>query len=64
MHKYKTYVEQLPQKSYQKPYVNYPKPINKRKHYGDLEPEGESDESDSYITEIRRRPKKKKKNSL
>ena len=27
----------------------------------DLEPEGESDESDSYITEIRRRPKKHKK---
>ena len=61
MHKYKTYVEQLPQKSFQKPYVNYPKPIIKRKHYGDLEPEGESDESDSYITEIRRHPKKQKK---
>ena len=61
LHKYKTYVEQLSQKSYQKSYVNYPKPIRKRKHYRDLEPEEESDESDFYITEIRRRPKKQKK---
>ena len=60
LHKYKTYVEQLSQKSYQKPYVNYPKAIRKRKHYRDLEPEKESDESDSGITEIRRRPKKQK----
>ena len=62
LHKYKAYVEQLSQKSYQKPYVNYQKPIRKRKHYRDLEPEEEeSDESDSYITEIRRRPRKQRK---
>ena len=62
LHKYKTYIEQLSQKSYQKPYVNYQKPIRKRKHYRDLEPEEEeSDESDSYITEIRRRPRKQRK---
>ena len=36
LHKYKTYIEQLSQKSYQKPYVNYQKPIRKRKHYRDL----------------------------
>ena len=57
MHKYETYVGQLSQKSYQKPYVNYSKPIRIRKHYHDLEPEQKNDESDSYITEIRRRPK-------
>ena len=62
LHKYKAYVQQLSQKSYQKPYVNYQKPIRKRKHYRDLEPEEEeSDESDSYITEIRRRPRKQRK---
>ena len=61
LHKYKAYVEQLSQKSYQKPYVNYQKPIRKRKRYRDLEPEEESDESDSYITEMRRRPRKQKK---
>ena len=61
LHKYKAYVEQLSQKSYQKPYVNYQKPIRKRKRYRDLEPEEESDESDSYITKIRRRPRKQKK---
>ena len=61
LHKYKTYVEQLSQKSYQKSYVNYPKPIRKRKYYRDLEPEEESDESDFYITETRRHPKKQKK---
>ena len=62
LHKYKAYVEQLSQKFYQKPYVNYQKPIRKRKHYRDLEPEEEeSDESDSYITEILRRPRKQRK---
>ena len=60
LHKYKTYVEQLSQKSYQRPYVNYPKSTRKRKHYRNLEPEEESDESDSHITKIRRRPKKQK----
>ena len=61
LHKYKTYIEQLSEKSDQKPYVNYQKPIRKRKNYRDLEPEEESDESDSYITEMRRRPRKQKK---
>ena len=62
LHKYKAYVEQLSQKPYRKPYVNYQKPMRKRKHYRDLEPEEEeSDESDSYITEIRRRPRKQRK---
>ena len=62
LHKYKHYVEQLLQKSYHKSYANYQKPIRKRKHYRDIEQEeSESDESDSYITEIRRRPKKQKK---
>ena len=45
----------MPQKSYQKP--SYTKPIRKRKHYYYDEPE-QSEESDSYVTEIRRRPKK------
>ena len=61
LHKYKAYVEQLSRKSYQKPYVNYQKPIRKRKHYRNLELEEESGESDSYITEIRRRPRKQRK---
>ena len=57
LHKYKNYVEQVPQKSYQKA---YPRPIRKRKYYHDLEHGKEdSDESDSYITEIRRRKRKK-----
>ena len=55
LHKYKNYVEQLPQKSYHKSYAHYQKPIRKRKHYHDIE-QDESDESDSYVTEIRRRP--------
>ena len=55
--KYKQYVENLPQ---QRPYTLYRKPIRKRKHYHDIEQE-ESDESDSYVTEIRRRPKKQKR---
>ena len=62
LHKYKAYFEQLSQKSHQKPYPNYQKPIRNRKHYRDLEPEEEEcDESDSYITEIRRRPRKQRK---
>ena len=61
MHKCKAYVEQISQKSYQKLYINYRKPIRIRKHYRDLEPGEESDESDSYITEIRRRPRKQRK---
>ena len=58
--KYNQYVEQLTQKSYLNSYANYQKLIRKRKHYHDIEQE-ESEESDSYITEIRRRPKKPKK---
>ena len=57
LHKYKTYVEQMPQT----PRKNYSRPIRKRKHYLDLELEEESDESDSYVTEIRRRPRRQKK---
>ena len=48
----------MPQKSYQKP--SYTKQIRKRKHYYYDEPE-ESEESDSYVTEIRRRTKNKKR---
>ena len=58
LHKYKTYVEQIPQNT-SKNY--YSKPIRKRKHYRDLQPESESDESDSIVIEIRRRPRKQKK---
>ena len=60
LHKYKNYVEQLPQKPYHKSYAHYQKPIRKRKHYHDIKQE-ESDESDSYITEICRRPRKQRK---
>ena len=48
----------MPQKLYQKP--SYTKPIRKRKHYYYDEPE-ESEESDSYVTEIRKRTKNKKR---
>ena len=57
LHKYKTYVEQLPQTPRKK---YYSKPIRKSKHYKDLQTETKSDESDSYVTEIRRRPKQQK----
>ena len=61
MQKYKDYVEQIPQRSYQKP--SYQKPLRERKHY---QPAGEgSEESDSYVTEIRRRwPKKQAKRRI
>ena len=55
MQKYKDYIEQLPQRSYQKP--SYQKPLRKRKHHQPAD--GESGESDSYVTEIRRRWSKK-----
>ena len=58
LHKYQTYVQNTPQRSYQKP--SYQKLIRKRKHYYYDEPE-QSEESDSYVTEIRRRPKKQRK---
>ena len=57
LHKYKTYVEQLPQTPRKK---YYSKTIRKSKHYKDLQTETKSDESDSYVTEIRRRPKQQK----
>ena len=59
----KNYVEQLLQNSCQKSYANYQKPIRKRKHYHEIQQE-ESDKSDSYITEIRRRPKKTKRKRI
>ena len=43
----------MPQKLYQK--LSYTKPIRKHYNYDELE---ESEESDSFVTEIRRRPKK------
>ena len=61
LHKYKTYVEQIPQNT-SKNY--YSKPIRKRKHYRDLQPESESDESDSVVTEIRRRPRQQKRKRI
>ena len=61
MQKYKDYIEQLPQRSYQKP--SYQKPLRKRKHYQPADEENE--ESDSYVTEIRRRrPKKQAKRRI
>ena len=44
----------MPLRSYQKPL--YTQPIRKRKHYYYDEPE-QSEEGDSYVTEIRRCPK-------
>ena len=58
LHKYRNYFQNMSQKLYQKP--SYTKPIRKRKHYYYNEPE-ESEESDSYVTEIRRHPKNKKR---
>ena len=57
LHKYKTYVEQMSQT----PRKNFSRPIRKRKHYRDLGLEEESDESESYVTEISRRPTRQKK---
>ena len=57
LQKYQNYVENLPQKSHTK----HQKPIRKRKHYY-YENQEESNESDSYVTEIRRRrPNKQRK---
>ena len=58
LQKYQDYIQNKPQRLYQKP--SYQKPIRKRKHYYYDEPE-ESGESDSYVTEIRRRPKWQRK---
>ena len=57
LHKYKTDVEQMPQT----PHKNYSRLIRKRKHYRDLELEEESDESHSYVTQIRRRSRRQGK---
>ena len=57
LQKYQNYVENLPQKSHTK----YKKPIRKRKHYY-YDDQEESEDSDSYVTEIRRiRPNKQRK---
>ena len=58
LHKYQNYFQNMPQKLYQKP--SYMKPLRKRKHYYYVELE-QSEESDSYVTEIQRRPEKTKK---
>ena len=55
MQKYRSYIEPSSQKTYR---PNYQKPIRKRKYYYDHKGDDESTESDSYITEIRRRPSK------
>ena len=55
LHKYQNYFQNMPQKSHQKP--SYMKPLRKRKHYYYDELE-QSEESDSYVTEIRTRYKK------
>ena len=58
LQKYQNYVQNLPQKSHTK----YQKPIRKRKHYYYDDQAEESEECDSYVTEIRRRrPKKQRK---
>ena len=61
MQKHKDYVEQIPQRPYQKP--SYEKPLRKRKHYQPADEE--SEESEFYVTEIRRRsPKKQAKRKI
>ena len=50
MQKYQNYVQNLPQKLHTK----YQKLIRKRKHCYYDDQEEESEESDSYVTEIRR----------
>ena len=61
LQKYKTYVYQLPETQTKK---YYSKPIRKRKNYHDLQPESEIDESDSFVTEIRRRRPRKQKRKI
>ena len=50
----------MPQKSYQK--LSYTKPRKRKSYYYD--DAEESEESDSYVTEVRRRPKKQRKRIL
>ena len=57
LHKYQTYVQNMPRISCQKP--SYQKPIRKRKRYYYIDPE-ESEKSHSYVTEIQRLPKKQR----
>ena len=59
--KYWSYIEQSPQNSYCQ---NYQKPIRKRKHYYDHQDNDESQENNSYVTEIRRGPKEQKKRRI
>ena len=61
LQKYKTYVYQLPETQTKK---YYSKPIRKRKNYHDLQPESKIDESDSFVTEIRRRRPRKQKRKI
>ena len=58
LQKYQNYIESLPQKSYRKQIENR---IRKRKHYYCDDDYEDSEESDSYVTEIGRRPKKQKR---
>ena len=61
MQKYRSYIEPSSQKTYR---PNYQKPIRKRKYYYDQRGDEESEESNSYITEIRRQPKKQKRKRI
>ena len=60
-HRYRNCFQNIPQKSNQKP--SYTKLIRKVKHYY-YDETAESEQSTSYVTEIRRRPKKKKENNI
>ena len=61
MQKCRSYIEWSSQKTYR---PNYQKPIRKRKYHYDQPGHDESKESDSYITEIRRQPKKQKRKRI
>ena len=61
MQKYRSYIERSSQKNY---CPNYQKPIRKSQYYYDQQGDDESKESDSYITEIRRQPKKQKRKRI
>ena len=61
MQKYRSYIERSSQKTYR---PNYEKPIRKRKYYCDQQGDDESEESNFYITEIRRRPKNQKRKRI
>ena len=59
MQKYKDYVEQIPQRSYQKP--SYQKPLRKRKHYQPADEESEESELSQKLGEGGRKNKQKEK---